>query len=362
MKKKVILFTTHRYASSRRAGFHWLADSFCDQGFDVFFVTCLSGIDAIRRDPRFTSPCNAILNKPVLVNSGVTEFVFFDFFRPFAISEKVDFFTGRFFRNYGKNVPGFLVEIIKDADVFVFESTYFLMYSRAIRLLNPVAKFIYRVSDDMDVFNYHFVARDYEKRVFDHFDLISSPSLAIHKKFRHLNNSVWEPHGVPTEMYDLEFSSPFVNDSLNFVFAGTSLLDSWFVDVSAALFPDVMFHYIGPFDRKKFVVRSNVVFYGELDYGDVVPYIKNATAGLNPLVKGGFGNSNKVQQYAYVGIPVVQSSINPSNYKRSFFYKINDSSSVHSAILAAINAGDADEYASEYHVNSWRDIVKSWVG
>lgn len=357
--KKVILFTSHRYGSKRKAGFHWLADAFLNKGFEVFFVTCLSSIDKIRGDDRFNIPNPVSFNEVIKINSSLSEIVFFELLRPVAVNKYFDKISGLMFNRYGRVFPGFMVDLIRNADVIVFESIYQLMYSRSARKINPGAKFIYRVSDDLNVFNYHEIARLYEKSIGDEFDIISSPSPRIHEKFSHLRNSCLEPHGVPTEIYDREMESPYFPNSINAIFAGTSLLDSWFVSAAAENFENINFHYIGPFNPSDFSSGSNIIFHGEKAYSDVVPFIKHANFGMNPLVKGGFGNSNKVQQYAYSGIPVVQSSLNISTYEICSYYHLCDLESVKLAIRWAISNPDIPSVKEE--IPSWDSIVNRWI-
>ncbi len=62
--KRVVLITGHYWNSKRKAGFHWLADAFLRQGWEVVFFTAppapLSLLSVIRRDYRLDYPVLSI--------------------------------------------------------------------------------------------------------------------------------------------------------------------------------------------------------------------------------------------------------------------------------------------------------------
>jgi 2-beta-glucuronyltransferase len=65
-RRRAVLLSGHYYASKRKANFHFLADSYARQGWDVTFVTTqISPISRWRRDLRFTYPVLAEANRLV---------------------------------------------------------------------------------------------------------------------------------------------------------------------------------------------------------------------------------------------------------------------------------------------------------
>ncbi len=347
--KKTVIFTTHVHNSKRKAGFHWIADAFYRRGWEVTFVTCISYVDTSRGDYRIEYLDRSKYNKLERVRDRFKSYVMFNFVRPFAISPLIDKITRYAFALYGKTGFGELTHEIAAADIVVLESIYEIMYFEEIKKVNPTAKIIYRVSDDMNVVNVHQVCRDYERRIAPAFDLVSCPTEMIFEKFKGLENSAIHKHGVPVHLYDEPSDSPYVRGSVNSVFVGTSAFDFEFLEVACKKFPQINFHIIGPIEKR--IEAPNVLFYGEMAYIDTIPYVKHADIGLSPRTLVGLGDSNKIQQYEYCGLPIVMSSISDSTNKRVIFYKIGSEASIVEAINSALAWTSA---------GSIRPVVRSW--
>ncbi|MGF6348659.1 hypothetical protein [Variovorax sp. W2I14] len=350
---KIIVFTTHVHNSKRKAGFHWIADAFYRRGWDVTFVTCISYIETSRGDYRVEYIDKSKYNKLEKVRDRFTSYVMFNLVRPFAVSPLVDKLTQYVFTLYGKTGFGELTERLAAADLIILESIYEIMYFEKIRKINPTAKIVYRVSDDMDVVNVHKVCRDYERKISPKFDLVSCPTEMIFKKFDRLENSAIHKHGVPVHLYDEPCSNPYPENSINAVFIGTSAFDFEFLEVASKNFPRVSFHVIGPIEKR--FSAPNIIYYGEMAYVDTIPYVKHANIGLSPRTLVGLGESNKIQQYEYCKLPIVMSSISESNNKRIIFYKIGSEASVIEAMHAALEWVPSDSISSS--VRSWDDLL-----
>ena len=71
--KKIVLITGHYYSSKRKAGFHFLAEAFAKDGYDVTFITTgLSLLSILKKDYRFMEKgfIKNLIN-PKIVNFGI---------------------------------------------------------------------------------------------------------------------------------------------------------------------------------------------------------------------------------------------------------------------------------------------------
>ena len=95
--------------------------------------------------------------------------------------------TSPIFRLYGHLNLRAAKAWLERADVIVFESIARSMLLDQLKQYNPSARFVYRVSDDMRWLGLHPVCLEAENRLVPEFDLISSPSPALHERFSHLD-------------------------------------------------------------------------------------------------------------------------------------------------------------------------------
>ncbi len=59
-----------------------------------------------------------------------------------------------------------------------------------VKKYNPNAKFIYRVSDNLEMLNHKILLLDQEERLLDKFNLISSPSSYITDRLKGLSQNI----------------------------------------------------------------------------------------------------------------------------------------------------------------------------
>lgn len=362
--KTVILLTTHVWRSKRRAGFHWVADSLWRQGWEVYFLSDpLSLIERLRNDYRVQCTPREALHKLVREDDRLFSYVPTMLYRPITLrSPLLDRLTYPLFVGQGERLalPG-LEEIIRKADLFIFESSSALLLFERFKAANPQARFTYRVSDDLDLFRTHPIVLDTEKKVTPRFDLVSVPYPAMLPKFTALTERVqWHPHGVPTHLFDQALDNPYAGLSgSHAVFPGVILFDTDFLTRASALFPQLHFHIIGPHERKE--NRPNVHYYGELPFQETLPYLAHADLGLQcTLSKGGMG-SNKAMLYTHCRLPIVASAGNETrDWPHIFLYQPGDDESIATAIRSAL-AFDRRRVPAEA-VTSWDDVAAGLAG
>jgi 2-beta-glucuronyltransferase len=336
--KRCVLLTTHVWRSKRKAGFHWIADALWRQGWEVlFFTDYLSWIDRLKGDYRFAAIPPGAPGRLVKEQERLYSFVWFNTWRPVSLRFRaLDRLTYRLMRSYGRlEIDRKAESMMRGADLFIFESSMGLLLFDRLKRLNPAARFVYRVSDDLRLSHEHPIIRDVEAMVAPRFDLVSSPTQYIHEKFARLANARLHNHGVPVHLYDKPCSNPFHGkEGPHAVFVGNLRFDHDFLERASRLLPEIRFHIIGPIAG--LIRRSNVVAYGEMPYEETVPYVKHADFGLNPRVGPSLADSNKVMQYTYCRLPIVASAVNRSDRPHVFYYEFGDNASIRLAVRDAL--------------------------
>ena len=355
---KVTLITCHTPFSARKAGFHWLANSFRRKGWDVNFVTGYSIVDYLKRDYRFKLLKDTKFNVAIHVEEGFSNYVAFRWWRPFNLQNGyLNKLTQPFFRRYGDWKKEAFYQSISGSRIIVLESTYDLLYFPEVKKRNPGAKFIYRVSDDLTTFNVHPFMIDAEEVLSESFDLVSVPNRAIYNRFKRFCNPVLQPHGIPKYLFDIETVNPYRSEGKNAIFVGNSSFDHGFLKLCSLNFQDVYFHIIGPIARE--VESDNVIYYGEIPYKDTIKYIKNADVALSPMITGGLMESNKIIQYRYCRLPIVISDVNKGDEDNIFYYTPGNENSIIAAMNAALSC-DIEESTRD-GVTDWDDLVEEFA-
>jgi len=355
---RVVLFSAHYLESKRRTDWHFLADAYWRNGWDVvFFTVGLSHISRLRRDHRFQYPMMAEANRLKPVKERLSSFVWFQPWHPVNLCNSVlNRLSSPFFARYGRGSLGDVgEEVVRQADLLLFESTPGIMLVEGLKRLNPGARFVYRVSDDTRAVGFHPVVTQAEQRFAHLFDLIS---LTSHKGFahlRHLPNVAVHYHGVDKELFDREYQNPYDGTTTtNVVSVGGTLFDNEALEIASELFPHWTFHVFGwrPVRR-----RPNIKNYGEVPFVQTVPYIKYADIGLalytNTAGAEYIGESSlKMLQYTYCRLPIMAPAYATSKERPHIF---GYTAGAAESIRLALNQARAYDHAS---IN--RDAVRSW--
>lgn len=364
-RKCVVLVTGHYCASRRKGGMHWIADAFWRAGWDVVFFT-----DSVswplwlrRRDHRLRYPLWREGNRLVRVRDRFTSYVWLTPWHPAHTGSRLlDRLSRPVFERYGELPLGPVEPLMRGADLFVFESTPGLLLVQRFRRLNPRARVVYRVSDDMRILGYHPVVPETEKRLAPGFDLLSIPSESVFQRLAHLPTARLHPPGLRRELFDHAGPTPYAgNGGVNLVFVGNSHFEYDFLGRASRLFPEWRFHIVGPIEGLP--RRSNITAYGELPFEQTVPYLKHADIGLNiraydPGVEC-LANSLKVIQYTYCRLPIVAPEYLRSPRAHVFTYRPGDDGSIREALLGA-RACDRTRISTA-DILSWDDVVRRMI-
>ena len=338
--RRVVLITGHYWNSKRKAGFHWLADALWRQGWEVIFMTAaLSWLSVIRQDYRLNYPVLQQANQLFQVDKAMWSYVWFTPWHPANLrSDFLNYLSQSLFCTYNKLPLGAVESKLREADLFIFESTPALLLFEKFKDLNPDACYIYRVSDDLRLLRNHPVVLKTEKRIAPQFDLVSVPSQSIYKLFERLPKVKLHLHGIRKELFDKQYVNPYPgSDKTNLIFVGNSYFDWEFLKQASQLFPNWYFHIIGPLN--KLSQRKNVIAYGELPFEATIPYIKHAdialqTRSYSPGIES-LTDSLKVIQYTYCCLPTIAPAYLSSSRSHFFYYQPGNKSSIQTALMAA---------------------------
>jgi len=361
--KKVMLITYHHSNSKRKAGFHWLADAFYKMGWEVtFFTAAISYLSYLNRNFRIKYLNKREKNKFIKIKKNFWTYIWFTNWHPVNFRSSIlNKFASSFFKNYSSLLKDKAVgDKGKETDLFIFESFPGLFLFPKFKELNPTARFVYRVSDDIKLFKPHQTVLDLEKKITPEFDLVSVPSHYIFNKFEGLDNLRLQYHGINKKLFDGKYENPYPHnkDNPNLIFTGISHIDYEFFEISSQLFPDWQFHIFGPLRSN--AKADNMKFYGEVPFEKIIPYIKYADIGLQirSYSKSAVSltDSLKVLQYAYCKLPIVAPEFLKSERKNMFYYKPSDRESIRKALINA-EKFDKDTFDNT-GINTWEELAK----
>jgi 2-beta-glucuronyltransferase len=360
--RRVVLISNHYFGSKRRAGFHFLAEAYRGLGWDVVFVTApISWLSRLRRDPRFEYPVRREAGRMEPHGAGLSSYVLFTSFHPANLRVGVlNRLATPLYRRYGRGGLGALEPAVRDADLFLFESTPALLLAERFRDLNPRARFVYRVSDDVTLLGLHPLVVARERELAGRFDRVSVPSVTLHRRFDTLPNAHVDGHAVDKEAFDEPRPTPY-DRAQNGLFLGFWPIDEHFLVTAAAAFPDVGFHVVG---QRTETTAPNVAAHGELPFRDTIPFVQHASIGLNtvayrPGVES-LTDSLKVLQFSYCGLPIVAPAFLAGDRSNVVAYSPGDAASVRDAVARALAMGRRPELRGG--VRSWAELAQLLAG
>jgi 2-beta-glucuronyltransferase len=363
----IVLISAHYCKSKRKAGFHWLAQTFWEQGHSITFVTTgISWLSYLIHDHRLQyKSLRREANRLVQIEDRYFSYVYFPLWHPIAMPlSSLEHIVKPLWDKYPLfPIDPLFVEKVHQADMVIYESMNGLFLFDRLSKLNPAAKKVYRASDDIRTHRSTSQRLiEIEESLLDKFDLISVPhKTLIEGKFKNFSNAKLQYHGVATSLFDAPSASPYTH-SPNCVFVGVSLLDENFIDIASSEFPECTFTIIGPFSAK--TQKSNVKYTSEIPFEETVPYIKHADIGLITLLKknqhaSSFSDTLKVHQYRYAGLPIVAPDFIDIHRDNSFYYTPDDAESIVEAMKSALGALKSKNSKSE--INDWNVVVQQII-
>ncbi len=361
--RRVVLLSQHYYGSRRRTGFHNIADAFAALGWDVTFATvALSHLSRLVRDHRFAYPVRAEAGRIVTVRRHVHSYVLYTPFHPAnARSALLNRMAAPLWRQYGRVRLGPLAEQLKAADLIVFESNPGLVLFDRVRALNPTARIVYRVSDDIRLLRNHPVVIAAEQRAAPAFDLVSVPIASMAALFPAGTKVAVHPHGVDARLLVRDEASPYLGTGPQAVFAGVARFDHTFLELALRETEDWHFHIFGPIHGLPSSGRVHA--YGEVPFDRLIRYLQHADAGLHTLAyePGAevFAESLKVQQYAACRLPIIAPKFLGGGRPNVVTYTPGDAISIRDALACARKL---DRSTLPGDSQSWEDVARALAG
>jgi 2-beta-glucuronyltransferase len=357
--KRVVLFTNHYLQSRNKAGFHWLADAYWRAGWDVLvFTESISWLSWLRGDRRFDYPIFHDANRLQRIRERLSSYVWLTPFHPMNLRSGVlNRLSGPVLKLYGRLPLGPVTDELRQADLFVFDSDHGLFLLDRIKRLNPHARCVYRVSDDIPTMRHHPVVLKMEESVVPRFDAVSVPSEAIGRRLGRLTNVTLQHHGLRKDLFDRPCVDPYLGPGPFVLFIGRRYLDTDFLRQAVDLYPNWSFHVFGEFDHLP--AAANLTAHGERPFDELIPYLRHADIGLQTLsyIPGAecFTDSLKVQQYTYCRLPIVAPSFLRCDRPNVLYYEPGDGTSIRCALDHAI-AFDRRRIGAD-DVATWDEIA-----
>jgi len=359
---RVALFSVHYLKSKRRADPHFIAAAFHRLGWDVVFVTVsISHLSRLRGDDRFAYPIGPELGRIVTVEERLRSFIWHRPWHPVNLRHPVlNALSAPFFARYGAGDLGAVRPLLVDADLLVFESTAGIMLFDQLKALNPRARVVYRVSDDMRVIGNHPVVIAAEERIGPRFDLVSLPARTMRPVFGRFGNVAFHRHGLDSAAFDQPSTSPYEPGTVNAISVGATLFDAAALADAADACPDWRFHVFTW--HRDLPTRRNIIVYDERPFAETVPYIRHADIGLALYIwrKGAENladSSLKMIQYAYCQLPTVAPAFaRAPDAPHVFGYQPGDAASIAAALRAA-RAFDR-RAIDPARIGTWEDLAR----
>ncbi|MGE0747647.1 MAG: hypothetical protein AB7K86_20475 [Rhodospirillales bacterium] len=311
--RRVVIVTVHYLESKRQADPHFIARAFRRLGWDVlFFTVSLSPLSKLRRDDRMQYPIVAEANRIKPVADGLSSFVWYRPYHPVNLRlPLLNRLSAPLFARYGDGPLHDSRSFLAGADLFVFESTAGIMMVPQLKRLNPRARYVYRVSDDMRVVGNHPVILEAEDAVASEFDLVSLPSRYMLHRFGNLPQAAVHPHGLDKSAFEGDMPNPYEPGTVNAISVGATLFDAEALALAAQSLPELRFHVFSW--HRDMPEAPNIIQHGERPFAEVVPWIRHADVGL-ALYRWREGaeqfadSSLKIIQYTWCRLPVVAPS------------------------------------------------------
>ncbi len=359
-----IFFVTGHYAESKRkAGFHWLADAFWQQGHDVTFMTTgISWTSFLNNDHRLKYPdvfkCRNTLQK---IKERFYSYIYFPFWHPVGVGSKfIEQLAEPFWDLYtAYPLHKECIKKIRSADIVIFESMNGLFFFDKIQKESPNSYKVYRCSDELRTLRSTTQKLLFlEQELLSQFDLISSPHHSLmEEKFAHCKNAKLHLHGIDEKLFSHEYSSPYGTKN-NIIFVGVGLLDFNFIDTASKNYPEYNFTIIGPY--KDIFFQENIHFTGEISFEETVSYIIHADIGLMTIQKKNESFSSltdtlKTQQYRYVNIPIIAPDFIHIRGDKISYYEPENEKSIIKCIEKAFSMVQVGNHGID--VKPWGSVV-----
>jgi 2-beta-glucuronyltransferase len=371
----ILLLTGHFYSSKNKAGFHHIANALMMRGHKVYFCTCPNSFLTFLKN-NDKKECLNIMKSAwqPFIHNGVYQTSYISLMHNYSRKYLLLDLKILSYFNLCIFQMGFC-KIFGDIkfDIIIFESGVGLFLFNKLKKLNPNAKFIYRVSDDLEIYKANYELLKQEKNIVAKFDKISTPIENITIRLSSIDkkcNIKTQYHGINKQIFDkveLYYNNPYIKKR-NLVFVGANLnkgfFDWEFLDIASNVCPEYNFHIIGQIDDiYNRPLKNNIFYYGKIPFAETVPYIYYADIGLHIFGNYAknmavFGKSLKFIQYTYNRLPIIAPKHLNLKDKHVYSYDYEEKS-IFNAITSAMNH-DRSQIDRKW-IWDWRELVEDLI-
>lgn len=305
-----VIVTGHFYDQKRRGSIHWLTDEFLKNGWKVRFVTVgYSQISKLIGDIRLKALDTSPAKGRRRLSEQLETYFHIPPFHPIDLRLRpLNKLATPIFRLYPRLVSRWLTELVNNADLVVLESGIPLLLAPLVRR-SSAARLIYRVNDDVRAMRSPPILHEAELALAPLFDRISLASPILARRFEGLGQVGIDPMGLNKPIFDAAHPDPYTPRwEKEVVCAGTSHFDTHSMLMIARSRPTWRFHVIGRLRQS--LKADNIVAHGEMPFQALVPFIQHADYAVAPYndvpgMEYQAHHSNRLLQYAYVGLPTL---------------------------------------------------------
>ncbi|TRZ46024.1 glucuronosyltransferase [Robertkochia solimangrovi] len=337
-----------------------LAKAYQERGFEVLFLTApYSWLFSLKK--HHFNDMDIETNHITKINERLKIYVHATPFHIFSLKNKcLNKLTKYLYKVYQIFSLKGAKDFIRNADQIIFESTPGLFLFDQVKKLNPNARYVYRVSDDLELVQAHPSLLIYERTILNRFDLVSTASTYVLNKLRSKTvdaNIKLHYHGLDKSLFDQEFHNPYTGSEMNALFIGVANLDYEFLKIASEIRKDIKFHIIGPLEKK--ITSDNIIYYGEMPFKDTIPFIKFADIALHTIVyypgaESLSESSLKSIQYSYCQLPIIAPAFLKNTNKKLFIY--SSYKNIESALNAALSSNLNVFKIYEPAIYSWMEL------
>lgn len=340
---KLTLITRHFFsANNRKTTVHFIAREFAKRGYRVNFISVgRSVLSTLNKATGKGIPQDLSRKQFVEVEPNLFSIVMDEWLHPVSTSSAlVSMLTKPKLIAYGKRVPAQVKASIVDSDVVLIECGYGVAYFDYLKSICLNAKFIYFATDPLTQVGLRREFESIEMDSITKFDLVRVASASLGDRFPSNTNLTIIPQGLDKSIFDRCTQSPYQAGSQNLISIGDMSFDYGSVIKMAALQPNAQFHIFGASIPAPY--PDNIKVYGEVDFAQLVPYIKFADVGImaymmNTEMRYLTKTSLKFLQYSYCGLPILTPEGPDWERANVFQYQLNDPASIEACLMRALS-------------------------
>jgi 2-beta-glucuronyltransferase len=281
---KFLFLSTHAFLpTTRKTSVHFVSQALADGGHDVQTISVgYSHLTYFKKKDLYWQLLAQNRTPAAATTPRYRSACYLPLLHPFSLRRNMlDAIIAPFFMLYGRVLPSFMKESIRQADVVVIESGTAIVFFEAVRRISAKAQTLYFARDRLDSVGASKYLQRLEQQIAPRFDRIVVPSSKMANSFPTIRRVAIVPQGIDKNCFDATIASPYPDGSFNAVVVGNMLFDRNAVGEMAAAAPEIDFHLFGAGIPEDF--PRNVRVYGERSFSEIVPYIKFANFASHPI-------------------------------------------------------------------------------